>query len=141
MKSHLASPRVLRWMRFIVGGGINTGFTYLLYLLINRVANYHTAYLIAYVAGIIFSYWFNAQFVFKVALSLRGLFAYPLVYLIQYLLSAFFLGISIEKLGIKETFAPLIVTILMIPLTYLMSMAVLQWKSRNQNSPLEDTLP
>ena len=117
--------RAQRWLRFIIGGGINTGFTYLVYLGVNKFLPYHAAYLIAYALGIVFSYWFNARVVFRVPLSSKGFAAYPVVYVVQYLVSALCLGGLVEFLQISELIAPLVVAVVMIPLTYLMSKLVL----------------
>ncbi len=121
-------PRAQRWLRFIIGGGINTGFTYLVYLGINEILPYHVAYLIAYAVGVIFSYWFNARVVFRVPLSWKGLAAYPVVYVVQYLVSALCLGGLVEFLQVSELIAPLVVAVAMIPLTYLMSKLLLSRK-------------
>lgn len=131
LKLDAISPKVQRWLRFIIGGGINTGFTYLVYICINKFTSYQIAYLFAYILGVIFSYWFNARFVFKTPLSWRGLLSYPLVYVLQYLMSAVLLGILIDFFETNESIAPLLITALMIPFTYLMSKIVLQWKSKN----------
>jgi putative flippase GtrA len=122
-------PRAQRWLRFIIGGGINTGFSYLVYLGINAILPYHVAYLIAYAVGVVFSYWFNARVVFRVPLSWKGLAAYPVVYIVQYLVSALCLGGLVEFFQISELIAPLVVAVAMIPLTYLMSKLVLDGKN------------
>ena len=121
----MTGQRAQRWLRFIVGGGINTGFTYLVYLGINAFLNYQVAYLIAYAAGVVFSYWFNARVVFRVPLSWKGLFSYPVVYVLQYFCSAFLLGGLVEFFRLSESVAPLVVAGMMVPLTYLMSKFVL----------------
>lgn len=127
----MTGQRAQRWLRFIVGGGINTGFTYLVYLGMNAFLNYQVAYLIAYAAGVVFSYWFNARVVFCVPLSWRGLFSYPIVYLVQYVFSAFLLGGFIEFFNMREMVAPLVVAVAMIPFTYLMSKFVLGGGTRD----------
>lgn len=119
------TPQVKRWLRFVVGGGMNTGFSYLIYLLGGLVFSYQVAYFIAYVSGIIFSYWFNARFVFHIPLSWKGLLSYPLVYLVQYLISALLLGSAVEYLGINKYIAPLAITLITLPLTYCMSKLML----------------
>ncbi|MGE8447865.1 MAG: GtrA family protein [Comamonas sp.] len=119
------TPQVKRWLRFVVGGGMNTGFSYLIYLLGGLVFSYQVAYFIAYVSGIIFSYWFNARFVFHIPLSWKGLLSYPLVYLVQYLISALLLGSAVEYLGINKYIAPLAITLITLPLTYCMSKLLL----------------
>ena len=125
MKEVIVGQRAQRWLRFVVGGGINTGFTYVIYLGINEFLPYHVAYLISYTVGVVFSYWFNARVVFCVPVSWKGLATYPVVYVVQYLVSALFLGGLVEFFRISELIAPLIVIAVMIPITYLMSKFVL----------------
>lgn len=125
LKSDVISPKIQRWLRFIIGGGINTGFTYLVYICMNKFASYQVAYLFAYILGIVFSYWFNARFVFHVPLSWKGLLSYPLVYLVQYLISALLLASAVEYLGINKYIAPLAITLITLPLTYCMSKLLL----------------
>lgn len=117
-----------RWLLFVAGGCINTGFTYVLYLMLKLMLSYQFSYAIAYVSGIIFSYWFNARVVFSVPLSWRGIFSYPLVYLIQYLMSALILEGMVKKLSFNESFAPLMVALVMVPISFIMSKLVLSWK-------------
>ena len=83
MKILQAHQKLQHWFRFLAGGVINTGFTYGLYYLLQKLFFYQIAYAIAYASGIIFSYWFNAHIVFKTPLSWKGLFTYPLVYVVH----------------------------------------------------------
>jgi len=117
--------KIKQWIRFLVGGGINTAFTYGIYLILMLFVHYQIAYLIAYIVGVVFAYWFNAVIVFKVSLSWKGLFSYPIIYIIQYTISAFLLNIFVETLQIDKTFAPLMIIIIMIPLTYVLNKYVL----------------
>jgi len=123
---------VQRWLRFIIGGGINTAFTYGFYLMLNTLLGYQMAYFLAYAMGVIFSYWFNAVVVFRVPLSWKGLFSYPIVYVIQYAASALLLGGLVEIAGVSMVLAPLAVTVVMVPLTYAMSRIVLSRVSRTK---------
>lgn len=122
-----SEPSSKRWLRYLLGGGVNTSFSYAAYLALNTIMTYQLAYFIAYALGIVFAYWFNARVVFRVPLSWKGLFSYPIVYVIQYLASAFLLGGLVEFMGIEETMAPLVVAIAMMPVTYMMSKLVLGW--------------
>lgn len=126
------NPRVQRWLRFLVGGGINTAFTYGVYLTLNLVMGYQSAYLMAYSMGVVFAYWFNAVLVFRVPLSWKGFFSYPLVYLIQYGVSALLLGVLVEFGSVSTTLAPLAITIGMVPLTYVMSKLMLAYIARDR---------
>jgi len=119
-----------RWLRFLFGGGINTAFTYCLYFALNLIMNYQLAYLLAYALGVVFAYWFNAVIVFKVTLSWKGFFAYPLVYVMQYCLSAFLLEVLVKVAHMDERLAPLLIVICMLPLTYMLSRYVLSWSNK-----------
>jgi len=116
---------IQRWIRFLIVGIINTTLTYGVYLILMLIISYQIAYLIAYFAGVLFAYWFNAVFVFKVALSWKGIFSYPVIYVIQYFLSALLLDVFVETIHIDKVFAPLIIIILMIPISYLLNKYVL----------------
>jgi putative flippase GtrA len=115
-----------RWVRFLCGGAVNTGATYLLYLGLLHFLDYQVAYVISYAVGIVLAYCLNAIFVFKVRMSWRGLFAYPLVYLVQYAVAAVFLELLVRGVGLPAAVAPLLVTVLLLPLTYLMNKLVLK---------------
>ncbi|CAN7710947.1 GtrA family protein [Pseudoduganella sp. LjRoot289] len=119
-----------RWARFGAGGAINTGFSYGLYLLLALALPYQLAYLLAYAAGVVFSYWFNAVVVFRVPLSWAGFLAFPVVYAVQYLISAALLGLLVEWLRVPHKLAPLAVAVCMVPLSYAISKLVLAWAAR-----------
>lgn len=91
------------------------------------------SYLLAYTSGIVFSYWFNTVIVFHLPLSWKGLFSYPIVYVIQYAASALLLGGLVEIAGFSMALAPLVVTVVMVPLTYVMSQIVLSRVSRRND--------
>lgn len=122
----VSKENLRRWVSFLIGGGLNTLLTYGIYLLLNMYMSYQKSYVIAYVSGIIFSYLFNAHVVFNVKKSWKGLMAYPLVYLLQYALGALLLSLMVEKLGIPEEFAPLLIIVLLLPVTYLLSKTILK---------------
>jgi putative flippase GtrA len=117
---------VARWLRFLISGGLNTGLTYALYLALNQLIPYQAAYLVAYATGIVISYLLNARFVFRVSVSFRGLLAFPLVYVVQFLVSASLLALFVELDWLSETIAPLAAIALTIPVTYAASKFVLR---------------
>ncbi len=125
--------RVRRWLRFLLGGGINTAFTEGIYFVLNLTMNYQLAYLLAYALGVVFAYWFNAVLVFKVPLSWKGFFAYPLVYVLQYGSSALLLGVLVEFVNMNEKLAPLLIAVCMMPLTYTISRMVLNWSNKSNS--------
>lgn len=128
MKDSRGSSRA-RWVRFVIGGAINTAVTYLLYLALNIILPYQMAYLMAYAIGIVFAYWFNAVVVFHVQPSWVGFLSFPAVYVIQYLSSALLLAFVIEVVGLREDIAPLLVAVTVAPMTYVLTKFVLKKSS------------
>ena len=106
-------------MRFIVSGAINTGITYGLYLLLLPLLGYLPAYSAAYVAGILLSYWLNSVFVFGQPMSWRGLVRFPLVYVVQYVLTGVLLWLSVDALGVDKRIALLAAIAVTVPVTFL----------------------
>ncbi|EOA02183.1 GtrA family protein [Herbaspirillum frisingense GSF30] len=122
-------PRGKYWIKFLIGGLINTGFSYATYLVLKLLLPYQQAYLLAYVAGVVFSYLLNSLLVFRVPLSWRRFLAFPLVYGAQYIASALLLHVLVESLGISSNWAPLLVTAAVLPMTYLLSKLILLHKA------------
>ena len=120
-----AGPRWQRPLRFLCGGAANTLLSYLLYLALVQVLPYQWAYLGAYVAGIVFAYWVNARFVFEVPLSWKGLFSYPVIYLVQYVIAAGLLEVAVRVIGLPTVYAPILVTAILFPITYLLNKLLL----------------
>lgn len=130
------APRVRRWLSFLVGGGLNTGLTYCLYLFLSYLINYQVAYAIAYAAGIVFAYFFNSKIVFKVEHSWVGMLIYPSIYLVQYIFGALLLGLLVEYLHLHKAIAPLLVIVLLLPSSYLLNKIVL--KATHKKTPEKD---
>ena len=112
--------------RFLVAGSVNTGLTYLLYLSINLVVPYTTAYTATYFIGIVFSYWLNSYWVFRQSWSWSKLLQYPVIYIVQYIAGLVILYIIVEVFYLNERIAPLIVIILTVPLTFTLSRFLLK---------------
>lgn len=130
------NPRVRRWISFLIGGGLNTGLTYCLYLLLSYLIDYQAAYAIAYVTGIVFAYFFNSKVVFKVEQSLIGMAIYPTIYLVQYLFGAMLLNLLVEHWHINKAIAPILVILLLLPSSYLLNKVVL--KATRKIKPSKD---
>jgi len=120
-----SGTEIRKWILFILGGGLNTLFSYIVYYLLIAHIYYQYAFFISYIAGIFFSYIFNTCIVFRVPLSIIKFLKFPAVYIVQYSVSAILLKQVIEKIGVSITFAPIIVAIFMIPLTYVLTRFIL----------------
>lgn len=130
----LHAERTRRWARFIVGGAANTLFSYAAYFGLCLLIDYQVAYLIAYASGIIFSYYMNVLYVFKTSTSLKSFLKFPIVYIVQYLCSALILGFLVVDLSISKFYAPIIVTAITLPLTYILSKLTLSPTRNNVKS-------
>lgn len=119
-----------KWFIFLLGGLLNTSISYLFYFLFLMILPYQVSYFLAYSIGIIFSYYYNSIIVFQADLSLQKFLSYPIIYVFQYLASAFVLAIMIDVMEINEMYAPLFVSIILVPLTYIMSKIILS-KAKN----------
>lgn len=115
-------------VRFLAGGALNTGSTFVLYWLLLLVVEYRVAYAISFAAGILLSYVVNTRFVFKTVHSLRKMVLFPLVYLVGYFAGALVLQLSVSRFGVDTRLAPLISICATLPLTYVLSKLILTWE-------------
>lgn len=117
--------RAKRIFSFALCGGINTAATMLLYLGLVRLLNYQLAYLIAYAGGIALAYVMNLRIVFKEQSSMGKMMQYPLIYLAQYLLGAMLLYVLVDVIALSRTWAPLLVILLLMPVSYYLNKKIL----------------
>jgi putative flippase GtrA len=112
--------------RFLIGGVLNTVVGYSVYLLLFHWVRYEVAYAIAYITAIAVSYVFNAMFVFRQPMRVRSALYYPLVYLAQFLLGLILLKVLIGVIHVSAWLAPLLVSVLTIPMTFLLSRIIVR---------------
>ena len=110
-----------RVMRFLVSGGANTLVTYAVYLALLRVTNYKLAYTACYVSGILLSYVLNRTFVFRTHRGWSSALLFPLVYLVQYLISLATVWVWVEEFRLPPSLAPLTAVAISIPVTYILT--------------------
>jgi putative flippase GtrA len=125
---HASLPTIAR---FLAGGALNTGSTFVLYWLLLLIMDYRIAYAISFASGILLSYLINTRFVFRAQHSLRKLLLFPLVYLITYLAGAIVLHAAVSGFGINKTIAPLLSICATLPLSYVLTKLVLSAKRAN----------
>lgn len=112
-------------VRFLAGGALNTGSTFVLYWLLLLVVDYRLAYTISFVSGILISYVINTKFVFRTHYSLRKIVLFPLAYLATYIVGALILQISVSHFGVDSRIAPFFSICATLPLTFLLTKLVL----------------
>jgi len=114
------------YVRFIVARVACTVATYALYLALLRWLRYELAYAISFVFGIAIAYVASARLVFAEPLRLRAALQFPLVYVVQFVATFLLLRLSVEILGIPETWALAIVVVLLLPLTFILSKRIVR---------------
>jgi putative flippase GtrA len=121
----------LQFLRFLATGGINTALTYGLYLLLLPLLGYLVAYSVAYVLGILLSYWLNSVFVFRQPMNWRSLVRFPLVYVVQYIFTGVLLWIGVDVLGVDKRIALLAAIAVTVPVTFIAArLAILAGRDR-----------
>lgn len=114
----------IQMLRFAITGTLSTLIMFLIYISLNKIINYQLSYLFAYCISVLALYFMNMKYVFKKKLSLKSFLEFPLIYLFQYLAGAALLGFMVH-LGFSITFAPLVIVVLLLPLTFLLNRLIL----------------
>jgi putative flippase GtrA len=118
------------FVRFALIGVANTGLTYLVFALLSVFIHYTISYTVAYVFGIFFSYFLNTHFAFGKKPSLKRMFAYPLVYIVQYVVGVVLLQLLVEYFKLDRLIASPIVILATLPLSFILSRFVITAKLR-----------
>jgi putative flippase GtrA len=113
------------FVRFSGGGLLNTGLTYVLFLRLTSVLPVSVAYTIAYVSGIVLSYFVTVQFVFRSRASVRTVLRFPIVYVVQYLWGLALLSLLVRALGMAPAVAMLVTIATSVPLTFVLTRSML----------------
>jgi putative flippase GtrA len=114
-----------RFVRFLVGGAVNSGATHGLFTVLSWSMPSSIAYSIAYLSGIVLSYVINTVFVFRARVSIRSAALFPSVYLIPYLFGLALLT-SLIRAGVDDRLAMLAVIVVNVPLTFVLTRYVLK---------------
>ncbi|MEO1287406.1 MAG: GtrA family protein [Chloroflexota bacterium] len=112
-------------LRYILVGGLNTGITYLIYLLVLLFAQYIIAYTVSYVSGIVISYVLNSLFVFRQPLQWSKAIQYPVVYVVQFVIGSILITFFVEVLAIDPSLAALANVIVLLPISFILTRFIL----------------
>ncbi|ARP84092.1 hypothetical protein CAL12_26935 [Bordetella genomosp. 8] len=124
-----------QFLRFLVGGGINTAVTYVLFLALASFMRTSVAYTITYVFGIALSYAINILLVFRRRPSVATAAMYPAVYGLQYLYGLLMLSFLIDRVGMTKQVAMLVVIVTSIPLTFAATRLLLRKRDNHRDTP------
>jgi putative flippase GtrA len=108
------------FFRFVLAGAINTGTTYILFLISLLVFPYLLAYTISYAAGIGMSFFLNSHVVFRQpARSPVAYIRFAVVYAAQYAANATLLWFLVDRLDFPPAAGMILVVAISVPLTFL----------------------
>lgn len=114
----------VRFFRFLLTGGFNTGVTYVLYLVVLKFLPYMWSYSVSYICGIVLAFVLSRFFVFKEHRGMRSILFFPLVYVAQYLFGMLVIWFWVKNLQFSQELAPLAAIALSLPLTYFLTKMV-----------------
>ena len=112
--------------KFVVAGAINTGLTYVIYLLLLMVIDYKLAYVLSFVSGIAIAMALNAKFVFQTRLTFNKAAGFVAAYCLQLVFGTLILQLVVEQTTVSRTLAPLCVMVVTVPLSFFMNRYVLR---------------
>lgn len=127
MKSHL---RPL--LTFCVIGVVNTAAYYAVYLGLHPFLPYLMAHIAGWCVGIAVSYLLNCRFTYRVRPTWRKALVYPLSNLPNIVLSTLGVVLMVEVFGWEDEVAPLIATIVAIPISYTLARLILLGPRRDE---------
>ena len=115
--------RYKQFLCYLFFGALNTIATFVLCLLLSLAFYYQVAYALAYASGILFSYLLNTTLVFKIEMGFKNFTLFPLICLVQYVISAILLALLVESFRLPVLVSPLLVAIGCIPLNFVLTRA------------------
>ncbi|MFF4774318.1 GtrA family protein [Microtetraspora fusca] len=127
--------------RFLVAGGVNSGATYGLFVVLSWWMPPSVAYSLVFLSGIALSYVLNTAFVFRTRASIGSAVRFPGVYLVQYLTGLALLTLLV-RWGVDSRVAMPLTMCVTVPLTFVLSRRVLRSPARRaESAPAPDRLP
>ncbi|QGF23578.1 GtrA family protein [Raineyella fluvialis] len=117
--------RIRPLLTFCLVGLVNTVVSYAVYLGLRLVVPYLAAYVLGWLVGVGVSFLLNCRFTYRVAPTWRGLVLFPLSSLPNIVLSSAGVVLMVEVLGWDQRVAPLVATVLAVPVGYLIARTIL----------------
>lgn len=111
--------------RFVVVGVINTGVYYGVYLLLNQILPYLAAHLLALGIAMVVAFFLHTYWTFQAKPTWKKFAMFPLTNLTNYLVQTFGLAFLVETIHVSEELAPLVASLVAIPITFLLSRRIL----------------
>ena len=113
------SCKIAEFIRFGIVGALATGIHYGAYYLLNLVMNVNVAYTIGYVVAWFCNFYLSAHFTFKSETSVMKGIGFAVSHGINYVLHMVLLNVFLW-LGLSETWAPIPVFCIVIPINFIL---------------------
>lgn len=110
---------------FCMVGVVNTLVSYLVYLALHLVLPYLVAFVLGFAVGVAVSFLLNCRFTYRVKPTWRGALLFPLSTVPNLVLSSAGVLLMVEVLGWNERIAPLLATVLAVPISFLVARTIL----------------
>ncbi|MEL4505366.1 GtrA family protein [Luteococcus sp. H138] len=120
-----APAALRRLVRFGLVGVANTAVYYLCYRLLLLLLPYLVAHLVAWALSVIFSFFMNCWFTYRVRPTWRRFLGFPLSTVVNLAFTTFGSVILVEVLDFDRRYATLLMGILAIPFTFAVTTVVL----------------
>lgn len=124
-KKATENPLKKQMIGFAITGTLSTLIMFLIYWGLNPFIYYQYSYFFAYSISVLALYFMNTLYVFKAPISLKSFLKFPIIYILQYVIGAASLEF-IVNLGFSVTFAPMLVIIILLPVTFVLNRLVLK---------------
>lgn len=115
-------------LRFLLTGSLNTAASWTVYLFFNIFLPYGVAYGIAYAFGIVFTYYLNTRWVFKVPMKWKTFMQFPLISAVRFAVDLSLLTLLIRVGHCPEAYAPILTLVATTPISFLLSRLLLKRK-------------
>lgn len=121
-----------RLVKFGLVGVVNTGVYYGLYLILRTALPFLVAHIIAFTLAMIGSYFLNCYVTFRVRPSWRTFLLFPLSNLSNFVITTVGLQVAVGSLGMDSRYAPLVVAVIAIPITYVVAHYIMLGRLRRE---------
>ena len=115
----IINNKLIEFVRFVIVGIIATAVHYGLYYIMQKHINVNIAYTISYIISFVCNFYLTSFFTFKTKPSFRKLFGLGSAHIINYLLHILLLNFFLY-LGVNQTYAPIPVFAVAIPVNFLL---------------------
>ena len=119
---------ILEFIKFTIVGFINTFSNYAFYLLFMNICliQYKMSYILGYILSLVGSYFMNTYFTYKERFKIKTFLLFPLTYIPNFIIQFVGVILLVDYMSINDAIAPLITTVVAMPITFIVMMYVIK---------------